>query len=37
MLESPANRLKQWYPTFFGVGAEFQISEYVWNRMKTLK
>jgi len=29
--------LSQWYPTFFGVGAEFQISEYVWSRMKTLK
>jgi len=27
----------QWYPTFFGVGAEFQISEYVWSHMKTLK
>ena len=29
--------LSQWYPTFFGVGTEFQISEYVWSRMKTLK
>jgi len=32
-----AESMEQWYPTFSGVGAEFQISEYVWSRMKTLK
>ena len=26
--------LEQWFPTFFSVGAKFQILEYVWSRMK---
>ena len=29
--------IEQRFPNFFVVGAEFQISEYVWGRMKTLK
>jgi len=28
-LDGQSKALKQWYPTFFGAGAEFQISEYV--------
>ena len=37
LLGAETEALDQWFPTFFSVGAKFQILEYVWSRMKTLK